>query len=103
MTSLQITELIEGEIGTDWSRSNAHGVNLKVCLVPPLLQEYQDGFEPEKQVSLWLVLEEDPVSQSGYKIVYSDLENMFGLAVCGHDYAIFIGYYGTFLETLEAM
>jgi len=51
----------------------------------------------------YLVLEEDPVSQSGYKIVYSDLENMFGLAVCGHDYAIFIGYYGTFLETLEAM
>jgi hypothetical protein len=53
---------------------------------------------------LWLILEEDPKGRKGYKIVFDDSESLFGLATTqknGPD--IFLGFYGTFMETLESM
>ena len=106
MSAQQVTELIEKEIAGDWDRQNPHGVNLKKCLVvPPVRKTYDDACHGAQIVDLWLVLEENPEKKSGYKIVFDDSREQFGLAVddartCR---AAFIGCYGTFLETLDAM
>jgi hypothetical protein len=68
-----------------------------------------DSFRKEQTLDLWLVLEEKPGTKSGYKIIFDDQKQMFGLAICGREsekevfHDIFIGYYGTFLETLDGM
>jgi hypothetical protein len=105
MTASEISAIIEGEIGGDWSRSNAHGVDLRRCLVTPAEQVYEDSFKEGETLRLWLVLEERPADKSGYKIVFDEGSRMFGLATTnaarGRD--LFLGFYGTFLETLEGM
>jgi len=106
MTAQQVTELIEKEIAGDWERMNPHGVRLKKCLVvPPVQRPYDDSFHDGKVLNLWLVLEEHPERKSGYKMVFDEERREFGLATddsrTGRD--AFIGYYGGFLETLNAM
>jgi len=106
MTAQQVTELIEKEIAGDWNRPNPHGVNLKRCLVvPPVRKSYDDACHDGQAVDLWLVLEEIPEKKSGYKIVFDDSTGQFGLATddVRTSRAVFIGYYGTFLETLDGM
>jgi hypothetical protein len=103
MTSLEVKNRVEQEIGNDWTRSNAHGVDLKNCLVYPELQPFLNSTN-EFMVDLWLVLEENPQTRQGYKIVFDENSGMFGLAVsdqngCG----TFLGYYGDFNTTLDAM
>lgn len=99
MTSSEVSRIIEEEIGGDWSRSNLHGVDLKRCLVLPIKQIYEDSFVKGESLSLWLVLEENPDTKDGYKIIFGEESAQFGLAI----QTIFIGYYGTFLETLAGM
>ncbi len=104
MTPNEITELISAEVGDDWSLSNNHGVDLKKCLVTPERRVYDDSFDEGRTVELWLVLEESPADGAGYKIVFDEETRRFGLAVsskAGRD--VFIGFYGDFVETLEAM
>lgn len=108
MTSDNVRQLVQQDIGGDWQRSNAHGCDLRRCLVTPVLFEYDDiGIRqpdaPAGVVRLWLVLEESPESRDGYKIVFSEQTGMYGLAVPGTERDVFIGFYGTFLETYEAM
>ncbi|HYX71806.1 MAG TPA: hypothetical protein VE732_03480 [Nitrososphaera sp.] len=104
MESSEISEIIEREINDNWSLSNAHGVELKRCLVPPTKLVYQDSFKEGETIELWLVLEEIPEDKSGYKIIFDEESRMFGLATGGaHGHDVFIGFYGTFLETLEGM
>src|SRR5215211_6685835 len=103
MEAKEISQIIERELKGNWSLSNAHGVDLKRCLVNPILQRY-DNFNQTENLRLWLVLEEMPDDKSGYKIVFDEKSKMFGLAMSsfgGCD--IFLGFYGTFLETLEGM
>ena len=109
MSPEQLRLKIEAEIGGDWTRSNAHGLDLKRCLLrEPVLRPYHDSFydplKPEAPgnrpvAHLWLVLEDDPVGKDGYEIVYDDHDDLFGLAVGG----MFIGYHGNFVDTLDAM
>jgi hypothetical protein len=104
MTSEEITKLIETEIDGDWSRSNLHGVFLKKCLVYPVKKVYEDSFKEGSTIDLWLVLEEVPENTNlGYKIVFDEESKYFGLAVAGLHKDIFIGFYGTFLDTLQGM
>jgi hypothetical protein len=108
MNAQEVQNLIETEIDGDWSLTNLHGCDLKRCLVFPTLHEFEDhgSFPVEARVEtirLWLVLEECPEDWSGYKIVYSDVHDMFGLAVDDKPMYSFIGFYGTFLETYRAM
>lgn len=50
------------------------------------------------------MLEEKPQEQSGYKIVFDETERQFGLAIPGQNGAdVFLGFYGTFLDTFNAM
>ena len=105
MNAFEVSEIVERELGGDWSPSNAHGVDLKRCLVaPPVKRLYEDGIKEGKSMELWLVLEEIPEHNSGYKIVFDEDTRMFGLAISGaHGNDVFIGLHGTFRETLEGM
>lgn len=104
MEASEVSAIIEREINGNWSLSNAHGVHLKRCLIPPAKQLYEDSFKEGETIELWLVLEEIPEDKSGYKIVFDERSRMFGLAIEGaHKHDVFIGFYGTFLETLEGM
>lgn len=106
LTAEQLRARIVTEIGDNWSHKNGHNCDLKHCLLAvPALQQFETAGDPTKTVDLWLVLEEDPLNRDGYKVVYDESTNMFGLACMfisgrnGH-----LGNYGdTFLEALDAM
>jgi len=103
MNSDQISSIIAKEIGGKWDQSNAHGVDLHTCLIKPEKRIYADGISG-KTVELWLVLEEDPKGRKGYKIVFDEDKGWFGLAMTQKNGPeMFLGYYGTFMETLEGM
>jgi hypothetical protein len=61
--------------------------------------------QKEKLIELWIVLEEIPEQNTGYKIVFDENIRQFGLAY--NDSQImesdFLGIYGSFLDTLKAM
>jgi len=104
MSPAEVAELVAAEINGEWSRSNAHGVDLRKCLVAPAKRLYEDSFAEGRTIELWLVLEERPADGSGYKIVFDETTRQFGLATSsrgGRD--VFIGFYGNFIATLEAM
>lgn len=109
MTADGIRELIEREVTGDWSITNGHGCDLRRCLVPPVLRDYDDHgggrppVEPCPVLRMWLVLEEMPEDRSGYKVVYGEEAGMFGLALPGEIRDAFIGYYGSFLDTYHRM
>jgi len=104
MEASEVSKIIESEIGGNWSLSNAHRVDLRQCLVKPTKQMYEDSFNPNETIELWLVLEEIPEDKSGYKIVFDEKSSMFGLATSSfYELDVFLGFYGSFLDTLEGM
>jgi hypothetical protein len=104
MTAADVRELVHGQIGNNWDRSNLHKVNLQRCLVePPRRMTFLDASD-EKPVDAWLVLHEDPKSELGYAVVYDEESGEFGLAQFATGYEpCLIGIYGDFFTTLEAM
>lgn len=107
MLSFEVKQLIETEIArVGWSFTNAHGVDLKKCLIEPQKISCHSTFSKLGDVQsllLWNVLEEMPNQRQGYLIVFDDVKQKFGLAFWGDDAPIFLGYYGGFITTLEAM
>ncbi len=109
MTSEAVRELIEREIAEQWSLTNAHGCELRRCLVTPELRNYEDYgsglplVHPMSIIQLWLVLEEIPTDRTGYKIVFGEAAAMFGLAIAGTTGDIFLGFYGSFLDAYRGM
>jgi hypothetical protein len=103
MNAEDIKKIIADELGGRETVPNWHGISLEKCLVEPVKQEYEDSFNKDEVVKLWLVLEERPDDGDGYKIVFDEEMNEFGLATPGNGLDVFIGYYGSFLETLEGM
>jgi hypothetical protein len=104
MTPSEINDLIAAEVGGGRSPSDTNGVDLERCLVTPSRRVYEDSFREGQTIELWLVLEERPGEGSGYKIVFDEGTRRFGLAAsstAGRD--VFIGFYGSFVETLEGM
>ena len=103
MNAKEVTAIINEEIGDNWNLSNAHGVDLNTCLLTPEKKTFTD-FPSGKICELWLVLEEDPKERKGYKIVFDDTKGLFGLSTDqqeGPD--LFLGFYGSFIETLKSM
>ena len=98
-----IKALVEEEIAGDWSMTNAHGVDLRKSLVDPIRQEYLSW--DRHRVDLWLVIEEDPIKRNRYKIVFDSRNGKFGLATSSvsDEKDIFLGYYGSFIQTFKAM
>lgn len=104
MTATELRAKIEAEIGERWAFKNAHGVDLRTCLIEPQEREYCDYQETKFPEKLWLVLEEDPMGKKGYSIVFSESADMFGLAIRTDKHIdMCIGFYGSFMETLEGM
>lgn len=104
MDAPEISKLIQQEIDGASFISNAHGVDLRRCLVTPQKVVYEDG-SGSGTIELWVVLEEVPEDQSGYKIVFDERTGSFGLAIKSSPGrpGVLVGLYGSFLETLEAM
>jgi|SRR5690554_8182260 len=103
MTGKEIKEIIAKELNNNFDISNAHGVDLKTCLIEPKYDDYIDSFNTDMIKKLWTVLEETP-DRHGYKIIFDPENATFGLGILtDKDELMFIGYYGTFLETLEGM
>ncbi len=99
MSPAEISRAIATEINGDRTRRNPHGVDLKRCLVKPVLRRFADGGNKARSLELWLVLDEHPMAHDGYAVVFDDSQGQYGLA----NGDVFLGYYGTFLQTLDAM
>lgn len=106
MTADDVEAIIAREL-EDGDFDNWHGITgagIDAYLVPPVLEDYEDGLDQSRVRSYWTVLHEDPSGKEGYTVFYSEEDRMFGLAVAGKTarYAS-IGLYGSFLETLSGM
>ena len=102
MKPKEIIQLVEKEIGDNWMVSNAHGCDLKTCLVRPRRRSFitMSGEIEE----LWIVLYEHPLTLEGYKVVFNDKTKQFGLAQSSyHPYDYFLCYYDNFLKAFESM
>jgi hypothetical protein len=103
MTSKEVQMLVEEQIAGTWNRSNAHGIDLKACLITPQKQIFYSSANIEDQFELWIVLEEKP-DDTGYKIVFDEESKEFGLATPGWNKKnCYLGSYGSFWEAFEAM
>ncbi len=106
MTSEEVRQLVEQQIDGRWDLRNDHNCDLRKCLVDPERKKYLDPDNEYQEIEFWLVLEEDPETKGGYKIIYDEKERMFGLACPGTEKdrrPIFIGYYGDFPDTYMSM
>jgi hypothetical protein len=73
--------------------------NIYNYIIEPRYEEYIDI--NNNKIMLWTVFESD---NFGYKIVYSEKNGEFGLAMISMgDEKIFLGIYGGFVETLSSM
>lgn len=110
MTSREVADYVKTEIGGQWAESNAHGVDLRKCLVPPrkikmINRLVKDGQIRDSIVEVWLVLEEVP-GGDGYSIFFDEDKREFGLASKGFatdPHPVICGYYGDFWTTLKGM
>lgn len=103
LTSDEVIHIIYEEIQNIFDISNLHGVDLKKCLIKPVRQRYISSRDDNIGFEFWTVLEESEDGK-GYKIFYDEDENSFGLGIKGFkDELVYLGYYGTFLETLKGM
>ena len=103
MTSKEVIHIINEEIEGNFDISNLHGVDLKKCLIKPIRQKYVSSLNDNLTFDFWTVLEETE-DKNGYKIFYDEDENSFGLGMKGFkNELIYLGNYGTFLETLYGM
>jgi hypothetical protein len=99
-----IKDLIQSDIKGDFTISNLHGVDLNKCLVEPYLEICEDSFHEGQTIELYVVLKEHPESDDGYQIAYDPIEQMFGLTIRGRgDRRVFLGFDGSFLESLKGM
>lgn len=100
MTAEQVESRVRRELGDLWPLPIRHDLDLTRCLVlPPVKEIFADSFTDDEPLELWLVLDERPEVEGGYKIVYDEADDIFGLVIGN----TFIGYYGSFLETLQGM
>jgi hypothetical protein len=111
MDTRQIRNLVEFQIGDEWSTTNHHGVDLRKSLVKPqkvtVIERFvRDGIVSDQLVEVWLVLIEEHDKRTGYRIVCKDDEPIFGLASEGfpHDkHSVMCGWYGDFMTAFLAM
>ena len=106
MQTSDVLKIVEHEIGDNWAISNAHGVDLKNCLLStPVKTSFLDPSQGGSPKELWIVLEELPEQKTGYKIVFDEKVRKFGLAITDTQTKqnVFLGIYGSFLNTLMAM
>jgi hypothetical protein len=75
MTSQELSLKIENEVSSVWTADS----DWRRCLIPPEKKQFRDW--SGKIVELWLVFDEAPGTDDGYKIIYHEETDQFGLAV----------------------
>ncbi|MBE7528511.1 MAG: hypothetical protein HND44_12335 [Chloroflexi bacterium] len=106
MKSEEVAELIQSEIRTQKHEIDNLGWEWQTNLVPPRRVSFgYDPYDSNAAIELWVVFVEILENcRTGYTIVYDEEVNKFGLATSGHgNQPFFLGYYGSFLDTLKAM
>ena len=109
MTAADVSKLIADEMARAGAGfladppNNPHGLDLRRCLAEPTRVTCTDGFEKGRQFDAWLVLEERPDGDNGYRIIFEEESGKFGLAVGPREDLVFIGFSGLFLTTVEGM
>ena len=105
MNANTVRALVLREIGTNWDRSNLHGVEIRRCLLATperLSLRAADG--ELATIEAWLVLLEDPDTRRGYGVVYDEETQGFGLTALEDGRTpCLIGLYGGFFDTLAAL
>jgi hypothetical protein len=111
VNAADVSKIIEDEIAAideDWLtrfENNPHGLDLSRCLITPervLCKNSFPGFRDGKPFEAWLVLEELPTND-GYRIIFDEKLRKFGLACGTRREPVFIGWYGSFLNTVQGM
>ena len=111
MDSSSVYSIVLAEIKNEHAFENLHGIdynNIKDYLVMPYQMEFINPID-ENIEKHWVVLDEDMNDQhGGYLIFFSSINNMFGLAIKGNNKGhtntgTNIGFFGSFIETLNAM
>jgi hypothetical protein len=108
MTSADVGAIVEAELSGDRARFNALGVDRRGFVIPPRQAACRIPPLPPNQGAdqareLWIVFEERSGTKDGYLVIFDEQERDFGLAVWGEDVPVLIGFYGSFLDTLEGM
>ena len=106
MTSREVRQLVETEIRDAGDFAKPHGLDFARCLVEPYQAILVNTFfnirnadTAKEHEVFWVVLEEVRGNIKHYRIVYSEEEHQFGLAINDK----FIGFYGSFKETVVGM
>jgi hypothetical protein len=106
MTSAEVRAIIEAKLDGDLSTTNGHGVDLRKCLVEPRRVACRNTFpklQEGKPLQLWIVLEETLGKSDGYLVVFDEERAKFGLADWDGEFPVFLGFHGTFLDSLRGM
>jgi hypothetical protein len=106
MTTAEVRAIVEAEIGGNWWQTNAHAVDLRKCLVQPRKVTCRNTFpmlDDGTPIQVWVVLEETPDTRDGYLIVFDESRRAFGLANWDGNTPVFLGFHGSFLNTLQGM
>ena len=103
MDSRQVSKLIADDLAANPAFFNSHGVDVKACLISPKKSAFDNSLRKGEVMSLWVVFEELPGKDEGYLVVFDDQRSTFGLAIHGDKRPVFLGYYGSFTETLSGM
>ena len=110
MDASSLKSLIDRELASVAALDNWHGITLdnikKLRSTPPVLTRFENAGSPDDppEIDAWIVLDECPDSDSkGYLIAYYPDASMFGLALKNDPLPTFIGCYGSFIETVDAM
>jgi hypothetical protein len=111
MDSTQIERQVRDEWRAAESGRNPHGLSPdRNLVIPPYPKTFRNSFfESQSEVpfrrretlTMWVVVDELQESdKEGYLIVFDDRDKKYGLAIKPD---LFIGYYGTLVETIAAM
>ena len=110
MDASSLNAIIDRELADAKSLDNWHGITMDNLtnhrLQNPTLARFENAGAPDdpSEIDAWIVLDECPDSDSrGYLVAYYPDASMFGLALKNDPIPTFIGCYGTFIETVNAM
>ena len=111
MKAADVSQVIKDQIGSSKSLPNSHGVVLHRCLTTPTLikvihRKVIGGKTKDSIETVWLVLEERSGDEDGYKIIFNEQRNSFGLVSAGFpkdSHPVLCGYYGDFPTALACM
>jgi hypothetical protein len=99
-----IKKRILEELKDQGNISNFHGVDLTKSLVEPYRETFEVAFEEGETIELYVVLKERPNSNEGYHIACDPETWQFALTIGGNENRrIFLGFYGSFLDTFRGM